>query len=293
MVGASLLFATMGLCVKLSSAHHGLGEIVLVRGGVGAVFMWFYARHRQVGLRTAVPVMHLWRGVVGTSALALWFYAMSTLPLATAVTLNYMSSVWMALFILGGAVLVGGQRVDSRLMIAVLVGFAGVALMLRPTLERDQLWYGLIGLLSGVLSAMAYLQVTALGRVGEPEERVVFYFSLASTTLGLAIALGGTGFHAPTAGSALSLVGAGLFATLAQLMMTRAYALGKPLVNASLQYLGIPFSFAYGVLFFDDPITPMAIAGMLLIIGAGLAATRLRQQAAPVRSADESSSLLE
>ena len=51
-------------------------------------------------------------------------------------TLNYMSSVWMALFLIGGAVLVGGARIDGRLIAAVLAGFAGVALVLRPTLDQ-------------------------------------------------------------------------------------------------------------------------------------------------------------
>ena len=60
----------------------------------------------------------------------------------------------------------------------MLLGFAGVALILRPTIEQDQLWHGLIGLLSGMIAATAYLQVTALGRAGEPEYRIVFYFSL-------------------------------------------------------------------------------------------------------------------
>ena len=293
MVGASLCFAGMGVCVKLSSAHHGLGQVVFVRGAVGALIMALLMRWRGATLRTPVPFTHLWRSVVGVSALSLWFYAMGTLPLATAVTLNYMSSVWMALFLLGGAVLMGGQRVDTRLVASVLVGFGGVALMLRPTLERDQLWHGLIGLISGVLSAMAYLQVTALGRAGEPEDRVVFYFSLGSTVLGLALSVLTGGLTPPTPASALSLFAAGALATVAQLMMTRAYAVGKPLVNASLQYLGIPFAFIFGVLIFDDPVTWMALAGMGLIIAAGLAATRLRQQATPTRSVSESGAFLD
>ena len=101
-------------------------------------------------------------------------------------TLNYMSSVWMALFLLGGAVLLGAARVDGRLVATVLAGFAGVALVLRPTLEQQQLWHGLAGLLSGLTAAMAYLQVTALGRAGEPEVRIVFYFSLGGLLAGAA-----------------------------------------------------------------------------------------------------------
>ena len=68
------------------------------------------------------------------------------------------------------------------------------------------------------------------------------------------------------------------------MMMTRAYRIGRTLSNASLQYVGIVFSFGFGVLLFDDPVTWMALAGMVLIVIAGLAATFLRshhQQVAP------------
>lgn len=281
MVGATGLFALMGVCVKYASAHYGTGEIVFYRGLVGACAMAGLTRARGGRLRSPVPAMHFWRSASGVTALTLWFYAISGLPLATAMTLNYMSSVWMALFLIGGAVVMGGSRVDGRLVATVLVGFVGVALILRPTLDRDQLWYGVLGLLSGMLSAMAYLQVTALGRAGEPEERVVFYFSLGGMTVGAGFALY-EGLHAHTSllGVAM-LVAVGVFATAAQLLMTQAYARGRPLVNASLQYLGIAYALLFGALLFDDPITPMALGGMVLVIGAGLAATRLRTRAAP------------
>jgi len=282
MVLASLLFATMGVCVKLASALYGTGEIVFYRGLVGALFIAGVARWRGGTLKTRVPAMHFWRSLTGVTALCLWFYAIGHLPLATAVTLNYMSSVWMALFLIGGAVMLsnGAQRVDGRLVATVLVGFAGVALVLRPTLDQNQLWAGLVGLLSGMLSAMAYLQVTALGRAGEPEYRVVFYFSFGAVTAGAAMMLwGGASPH--TLRGLLLLLATGVLAAVAQMMMTRAYAIGRTLSNASLQYLGIVFSFGYGVLLFDDPVTWMAVSGMLLIVGAGLAATLLRSQKAP------------
>jgi drug/metabolite transporter (DMT)-like permease len=161
----------------------------------------------------------------------------------------------------------------------VLVGFAGVALVLHPTLQRDQFQGALAGLLSGVTSAMAYLQITALGRIGEPEYRVVFYFSLGGAIAGGSVALFG-GLHAVDGPGALLLLAIGLLATTAQLLMTRAYAIGRTLSNASLQYLGIAFSFVYGVLLFKDPVTLDALAGMALIVAAGVAATLLRHQAA-------------
>ena len=282
MVLATFLFATMGVCVKLASEFYAASEIVMYRGLVGMVMMFALCRQQRVGLRTRLPGMHLWRSIAGVTSLSLWFYAIGQLPLATAMTLNYMSSVWMALFLLGGAVLMGAQRVDWRLMAAVLLGFAGVALILRPTLDQQQLWHGLAGLLSGMLAAMAYLQVTALGRAGEPELRVVFYFSLGGAVAGAVItAVAQGGLQAHTLWGAALLLAVGLLATTAQVLLTRAYGTGKPLVNACLQYLGIVFSFIYGMLLFKDALTWSATIGMLLIIGAGVAATLLRSNIAP------------
>jgi S-adenosylmethionine uptake transporter len=275
MLTASVLFAVMGVCVKFASAQYGAGEMVFYRSLVGALFIFGLTRWRAVALTTTVPAMHFWRSASGVVSLMLWFYAIGGLPLATAMTLNYLSSVWMALFLIGGSVLVGAARVDGRLVAAVLLGFAGVALVLRPTVDQQQLWHGLTGLLSGMLAALAYLQVTALGRAGEPEERIVFYFSIGGLAAGaLWIAVRGASAHTPR-GLAL-LLAIGLLATAAQMMMTRAYRIGHTLTNASLQYLGIVFAVVFGVLLFDDALTLSALAGMVLIVGAGLYATLLR-----------------
>jgi len=275
MILASFLFATMGVCVKLASAHYAAGEIVFYRGLTGAVLMLAYARWHRATLATRVPAMHFWRSVTGVVSLCLWFYAIGNLPLATAMTLNYMSSVWMALFLIGGAIAVGAARIDGRALAAVLLGFAGVALVLRPTIDQQQLWHGLMGLLSGMFAATAYLQVTALGRAGETDDRIVFYFSLGSVGAG-ALTLLWTGMQPHTWAGIAELLAVGVLATVAQWMITRAYSTGRTLVNASLHYLGIAFSFAYGVLLFDDQVTPLALLGMVLIVGAGLFATVLR-----------------
>ncbi len=275
MLCASLLFAVMGVCVKFASAQYSAGEMVFYRSLVGALFIFGLTRVRHVPLATTIPVMHFWRSASGVVSLMLWFSAIGGLPLATAMTLNYMSSVWMALFLIGGSALVGAARVDGRLVAAVLLGFAGVALVLRPTVDQHQLWHGLIGLLSGMMAALAYLQVTALGRAGEPEERIVFYFSVGGLAAGaLWMLVRGASVHTPR--GLMLLLAIGLLATVAQMMMTRAYRIGRTLANASLQYLGIVFAFVFGVLLFDDVVTLSAVTGMVLIVGAGLYATLLR-----------------
>jgi S-adenosylmethionine uptake transporter len=280
MVGSTLAFAAMGACVKFASMQYSAGEMVFYRSLVGAVVMALLARARGSSLASPVASMHFWRSASGVFSLLLWFYALTGLPLATAMTLNYTSSVWMALFLMGGAALVGSGRIDGRLVFAVLMGFAGVALVLRPAVDQQQLWHGLTGLLSGVLSATAYLQVTALGKAGEPEERIVFYFSIGGLLVGAAWMLWlGTSVHTPRGLALLLAIGA--LATLGQTMMTRAYRIGTTLANACLQYLAIVFSFGFGVLLFHDPVTLSALAGIALIVGAGLYATLLRSRQQP------------
>ena len=294
MIGASFLFAVMGVCVKLASSQYGAGEMVMYRSLVGLLMMTVVLRSRGVSWRSPVPAMHFRRSVTGVTALCLWFYAIGKLPLATAMTLNYMSSVWIALFLIGGAVLLapehgGHGQIDARLVAAVLTGFAGVALVLRPTIDQDQLWHGLMGLSSGLIAAMAYLQVTALGRIGEPGERVVLYFAITGVLFGAAIALVSGGLTAHSL-RGLALLGAiGVLATLGQWMMTQAYATGATLGIAALQYLGIVFSFLFGMLIFDEQLTVLSATGLALIIAAGVAATLLRarprtDRAAPTES---------
>jgi len=281
MVLATMLFACMGVCVKLASQHFGTAAVVSARGLVGAIMMAAIAYASGTSLQTKVPMLHVKRGLAGVLALTLWFYCIGHLPLATAVTLNYMSSVWLAAYLLIRAGLFGEGRVDKRLVLAIAVGFVGVGLVLHPTIGRDQILAGLLGIGSGILAAMAYVQVTALGRAGENEVRVVFYFSLMGTLLG-ALTWLIPGQTNPTSLPDIpswawaALIGVGAFATIAQLLMTRAYAQGRMLVNASLQYLGIVHASLFGMLLFGEKLTADGLLGMALIVGAGMASTRLK-----------------
>ncbi|WP_374408312.1 DMT family transporter [Hydrogenophaga sp.] len=290
MLLAAFLFATMGVCIKFASAHFNSFEIVFYRGLFGVAFLWWVTRARGVSLRTRVPGMHVWRSIVGTLSLTAWFYSIAILPLATAMTLNYMSSIWIASFLLGGALLMQGRDIallrQGPLFATVLAGFAGVAMVLRPTIAPDQLIGALVGLLSGVTSALAYLQVSALSKVGEPETRTVFYFSLGAVVAGAMgmVVVGISPWQWP---AALWLLPIGLLAVLGQLCMTRAYASGATLVVANLQYSGIVFAGIYSVTVFGDRLPLIGWLGMALIIASGITATALRARAVPSAPAEE------
>ena len=323
MVLSAFVFSTMAVCVKFASAHFNNAELVFYRGVIGIVFMWWFARMRGTSLKTQVLPMHIWRSVVGVAALSTWFYAIAHLPLATAMTLNYMSSVWIAAFLVGGSLMfakAGGKQFSAGrategklapsggstsgeaesvgasipaqgpLVAAILASFAGVVMLLRPTIDQNQAFAGLVGLLSGLGAAFAYMQVMVLARMGEPEARTVFYFAVGTAiagALGMVI-LGTSAWHWQ---HALWLLPIGLLASLGQLCMTKAYSMstnhGGTLMVANLQYSGIIFSALYGLVLFGDLIPLLGWAGMGLIVVSAIAATILRARAAPNAPAEE------
>ncbi len=289
MVLASLFFATMGVCIKYASEYFHTFDLVFYRGVIGIVFMAVICRQQGVSWRTPIAMMHVWRSVLGVFSLTAWFYAIAHLPLATAMTLNYMSSIWVAAFLLGGTLMVGrvqDMRRQGPIVLTVMAGFVGVVMILRPTFEQDQLYAGLIGLLSGLGAALAYIQVAALGRMGEPEARTVLYFSIGTAWTG-AIGMwmeGPSEWVWPHAGWLLPM---GLLAALGQLCMTKAYSSGATLVVANLQYSGIVFAALYGLFLFGDQIPLVGWAGMVLIIASGIAATALRKRTLPRPPAEE------
>jgi drug/metabolite transporter (DMT)-like permease len=199
----------------------------------------------------------------------LFFFALARLPLATAVTLNYTAPLFLAALSAWWL----REHHGRGLIGAVLLGFVGIILLLRPQVQ-DQAWLpALAGLVSGVLAAVAYVNVKQLGRLGEPEWRVVFYFTLLSTAGGAAW-MAFAGFHRPQAQDWPWLVGIGVTATLAQLALTRAYHRGRTLTVGSLAYTTVGFSAIYGVLLFGETLPLAAWAGMAVVAAAGIWAVR-------------------
>ncbi|WP_230413994.1 DMT family transporter [Collimonas silvisoli] len=290
MLFASLMFSIMGVCVKLASDHYSIAEIVLSRGLIGMLFIIVLVLLKGGTLKTPMPRQHLWRGVIGVIALSMWFYSFSLLPVATATTLNYTSSIWLAAILFGSAWWRGNSRFEWGMAATIMLSFIGVMLLLRPSFDANQTMGGMIALASGLISAVAYLQVRRLGTLGEPEYRVVFYFSTTSAIAGLAgsTLLPGSGgipfWHAQSVQGVALLIALSLSATVAQMAMTRAYRLGNPLLTANLQYTGIVFSSIWGILIWHDQLGWRGWLGTAVILVGGLLATFYNQRKArPLR----------
>jgi len=270
MLVAGLLFGCMGVFVKLGAHYFSDTELVFYRSFLGLLMVYAIIRQQRGSLATDHLGAHLWRGISGSIALMLFFYCITVLPLATAVALNYTSPLFLTVL----TMLVFKERFHPPLTIAIAVGFAGMVLLLHPTLERDQLIPGLLGLTSGFLAGIAMLNVRQLGLRGEPDWRVVFYFSLIASLISGCVMLFGT-IHPITAPALLILLGLGSSATLAQLALTRAYRTGKMLVVGSLSYSTVVFASLFGMLLWGEALPLTGWAGMALIIAGGVLSLKL------------------
>src|SRR5690606_9971550 len=193
-----------------------LSYVVIFRGVPSVILLFFWTLLTRRSLRPKSWKLHVWRNVSGVTSMWLGFYAISHLPLSTAVSLNYTAP----LFIAGWMLAWGGTQRDPVRIAAVILGFLGVVAVLRPSIGHDQLLPAAVGLVAGALSAVAMMQVRELGKAGEPEWRTVFIFSCFVCFTGF------TGFAIDgqrdiDGATLLALSGVGLFGLVGQLAMSR------------------------------------------------------------------------
>jgi len=274
MLVAALGFAIMGALVKIGAQKFSAAELVFYRSLFGLVSIWLFISLQKLPLATPYLGKHMTRALVGFAALVLFFYAIAYLPLATAITLNYTSPLFLAVlmpFFLH-------EKPRKILLLALVIGFIGVSLLLKPTIDQDNWFAGLMGLLSGIGAALAYVHVKQLGQVNEPDWRTVFYFTLVST-IGAGLWMLFDSFQRITWQDLLVLCSLGLSATIAQLAMTRAYRTGDTLVVASLAYVTILLASMFGILLWGEHLSFDAWLAIGLIILSGMISIRSAQPA--------------
>ena len=274
MLVAGFFFAAMGVFVKFGADQFDAGEMAFYRSFVGLFFISALVAMRGGTVRTSYFGGHVVRGVIGTVSLIGFFYAMTKLPLATAQTLNYTSPIFLAI----ATVVVLGERFSSWLVAAIVLGFVGVATLLQPTLNAGREGPALIGLFSGVLAAWAYLSTRSLGRLGEPDYRVVFWFTVFGSVICAGWQLSTSSFHAVRLDNVWILLGIGLCGNIAQLAMTRAYRTGNTLVCGALSYSTLVFGAVATFIVWNDRLTPLEWIGMGIIIASGILAMRVEKK---------------
>jgi drug/metabolite transporter (DMT)-like permease len=269
MLVAALGFAIMGALVKIGADKFSSAELVFYRSFFGLVVIWLYIYQRNLPLPTPVMGKQMWRALVGFASLVMFFYAISRLPLATAITLNYTSPLFLAVF----TPFLLHEPPKKTLLLSLSLGFIGVVLLLKPSMDSQEWLAGLIGLGSGIGAALAYVHVKQLGQLNEPDWRTVFYFTLVSS-IGAGLWMLFDDFQALQWEDMPLLLGLGLSSTIAQLAMTRAYRTGDTLVVASLAYVTVVLASLFGVLWWEEHLSLDAWIAIGLIIASGIISVR-------------------
>lgn len=265
MLVAALGFAIMGALVKIGAQKFSAAELVFYRSVFGLATIWLYIAVAKLPLRTPHVSKHMSRSLVGFTSLVLFFYAIAHLPLATAITLNYTSPLFLAVFM----PFLLHEKPKKILLIALVIGFIGITILLKPTFDKDNWFAGLMGLISGMGAAVAYVHVKQLGQLNEPDWRTVFYFTLLST-LGAGLWMLFDSFQQLAWDDLAVLGGLGLSATIAQLALTRAYRTGDTLVVASLAYVTVLLASVFGIILWGEHLSLDAWLAIGLIIISGV-----------------------
>lgn len=267
MIGAGLLFAGVGICVRVLSESLPNEMVVFFRSFFGLVALLPLVWHRGfMNLRTRNFRGHLLRGIAGVASMYCYFYAVAHLPLAEAVLLNYTTPLFVPFI----AALWLQERIPPRLWVGIGIGFLGVLFILKPG-QALFTPVAVIGLASGVLAALAVTGVRNLTRT-EPAWRIVFYFSLVSTLI--AAAPLPLRWQMPDTSLWLLLIAMGAVASLGQLLLTRAYSHAPAAQVGPFSYSTVVFAAGAGRLFWGEVLDLYSLSGALLVCAGGILTIR-------------------
>lgn len=275
MLTASLLFALVAVSIKYAVDLYSTFEFLFYRSIAGTATCLYLLQKSGGTLKTSHPLRHLIRCAIGTSCLCLSIYILKGLPIATAQALQYTSPLWFCLFlVLAG--MAEKEKVSRSLLVAVLIGFVGIVTILRPDFSGQDAFFAVMGILTGLTGGGADFMIRDLGRHQEPKERIIFYFTLSGTLVGLLATLATTGFHSHTFEGIAALSALMICGTLGQFALTQAWTFGHPILNSIFQFSGIPFAILFGYLCFDEYLDGMTILGILIVMLSGIAASVIR-----------------
>jgi drug/metabolite transporter (DMT)-like permease len=274
MVASALLFALMGVAVKVASTRLPNTVVVFFRSSMGLLTLlpWIVG----VDLRTTHVREHLIRSLAGIASMYCFFYTLAHMRLADAVLLNYSLPLFMP-FVESAWL---GEEFPRRMWTPILVGFGGLLVILRPGSGlMDPV--ALVGVASALFAAVAQVGVRRLTRT-EPVARIVFYFAITATLI-TAAPLPIT-WQAPQGSLWWVVVASGVTATVAQLAMTRAYAHAPAAQVGPFIYSSVVFAGILDWMFWRRLPDAFTVAGSLLVAGAGILSLRLNPAKAAVET---------
>ncbi|NIZ60523.1 EamA family transporter [Sedimentitalea sp. CY04] len=267
-VAAIGLFTTMAAIIKATAEHVPAGEAVFFRSlfAIPVIVIWLMMRGElHHGLIARNPMGHVWRGVLGTSAMGLTFTGLGMLPLPEVTAIGFATPIFTLIL----AAIFLGESIRLIRISAVVVGLAGVLIMIWPRLgggadtsDTATLGAGLI-LIATVARAMVQIHIRQLVQT-EHTAAIVFYFSITAT--GLSLLTFPFGWTVPSWDILLMLIGSGFIGGVAQILVTSSYRFAPASMLAPYDYASMLFAIVIGYFWFAELPTLVMLAGATLVI---------------------------
>ncbi len=270
-VMAILLFTTMSAIIKATAAEVPSGEAVFFRSffAIPVILIWLVQRGQLgVGLKAVNPMGHVWRGLIGTTAMGLTFTGLGLLPLPEVTAIGFATPIFTVVL---AAVLLG-EKIRMIRVTAVAVGLIGVMIILWPrfsnigTMEQTATIGALLILIATLLRSLVQIHIRQLVQT-EHTAAIVFYFSVTASVLSLLTVP--FGWVVPSTSTVLLLIMAGLIGGIAQILITSAYRFGSVSMLAPYDYTSMLFAIVIGYVVFGELPTAVMLIGAALVIAAG------------------------
>lgn len=262
------MFALLGAFVRAASAMLPNEMVVFFRNALVLVFLMplFAARRSLPAMSGGKMHLHVLRASAGLVSMYCYFYALAHMKLAEAVLLSYTSPLFIPII----AFLWLHEPLNRRIRIAVVIGFAGVLLILKPGLSIFQP-VALVALSAALFASLAMVTIRRMSDTERPES-IVFFFTLLSTVIS-AVPLTWA-WQVPGREALVILVFLGLAAMAGQLLMTKGYGLAPAAQVGPFVYCSVVFASIIGWVFWGESLDPLSVVGSLLVFLAGITAAR-------------------
>ncbi|MGV8959083.1 MAG: DMT family transporter [Stenotrophomonas sp.] len=260
MLGSTMAFGIMAVAIRLATAYVPTQEVAFFRNAFGLLALLpMLLRPGHAPLRTQQLPRYFVRSALGLGSMLCGFWAVGHLPLSQAVSLSYSTP----LFVTIAAVLWLGEIVRARRWAAVICGFIGVLIIVRPGQAGFEAGT-LIAVLGALLSAVVAIQIKQLTRT-DGADTVVFYTYVFWVPMSLVPAL--FVWTWPAGMAWLWLVATGVFGTLGQLLWTRALRLGEVSALTPISFMQLPLVATFGWLLFGETLDRWTVIGATIILG--------------------------
>lgn len=265
-------FMAMASLIKAASDAVPPGQAVFFRSffAIPIILGWLAIRGElRDGWKTSNPMGHLWRGLIGTSAMGLGFTGLGLLPLPEVTAIGYAAPLLVVIF----AAMFLNEEVRAFRLTAVGLGMIGVLIVISPrlsvgaALNVSETLGAVVVLMGAVLAALAQVFVRKLVTT-EDTAAIVFWFTITSSVMSLLTLP--WGWAVPTVPVALMLIAAGLLGGIGQILLTSSYRFADASLVAPFDYTSMILALAIGYLIFDEVPTGTMLLGAGIVIFAGV-----------------------